>query len=89
MTGNMAKRFSELRAKMSPEALEKAARLSQANMKERVVYYMVVEDVQTVANECLNRSLSDDEIAMIEDAIAERVDWFGAIEGAILDKIER
>ena len=40
-----------------------------------------------MANGCLNRSLSDGEIAMIEDAIAERVDWFGAIEGAILDKI--
>lgn len=58
-------------------------------MKERVVYYMNVEDVQTVANECLNRSLSDNEIEMIEDGIAERVDWFGAIEGAILDKIEK
>ena len=58
----------------------------QAKMKvemgERVVYYMNVEDVQTVADECLNRPLSDDEIEMIEDAIAERVDWFGAIEGA-------
>ena len=57
-------------------------------MKERVVYYMNVEDVQTVANECLNRSLSDDEIEMIEDAIAERVDWFAAIEDAILAKID-
>ena len=56
---------------------------------ERVVYYMNVEDVQTVADECLNRPLSDDEIEMIEDAIAERVDWFGAIEGAILDKIDK
>ena len=56
---------------------------------ERVVYYMNAEDVQTVADECLNRRLSDDEIEMIEDAIAERVDWFGAIEGAILDKIDK
>ena len=65
----------------------------QAKMKveagEHVVYYMNVEDVQTVADECLNRPLSDDEIEMIEDAIAERVDWFGAIEGAILDKIDK
>ena len=61
----------------------------QAKMNERIVYYMVVEDVQTVANECLDRSLSDDEIAMIEDAIAENVDWFGAIERAIWDKIGR
>ena len=56
---------------------------------ERVVYYMNAEDVQTVADECLNRRLSDDEIEMIEDAIAERVDWFGAIEGAIQDKIDK
>lgn len=34
VTGNMAKRFSELRAKMSPEALEKAASLSQAMLDE-------------------------------------------------------
>ena len=61
----------------------------KVELEERVVYYMNAEDVQTVANECLNRSLSDDEIEMLEDAIAERVDWFGAIEGAILDKIEK
>ena len=61
----------------------------KVEMGERVVYYMNVEDVQTVANECLDRPLSDDEIEMIEDAIAERVDWFGAIEGAILDKIDK
>ena len=61
----------------------------KVEMGERVVYYMNVEDVQTVADECLNRPLSDDEIEMIEDAIAERVDWFGAIEGAILDKIDK
>ncbi len=34
VTGNMAKRFSELRAKMSPEALEKAAGLRQAMLDE-------------------------------------------------------
>ena len=51
---------------------------------EHVVYYMNAEDVQTVAKECLDRPLSDDEMEMIEDAIAEKVDWFEAIEGAIL-----
>ena len=58
-------------------------------MKEdHVVYQINVEDVQTVADECLNRPLSDNEIKIIEDAIAERIDWFGAIEGAILAKID-
>ena len=61
----------------------------KVEMGERVVYYMNVEDVQTVADECLNRPLSDAEIEMIKDAIAERIDWFGAIEGAILDKIDK
>ena len=56
---------------------------------EHVVYYMNAEDVQEVAKDCLDRSLSDDEIEMIEDGIAERVDWFGAIEGAILAKIDK
>ena len=60
----------------------------KVEMGGRVVYYMNVEDVQTVANECLDRSLSDDEIAIIEGLIAERVDWFGAIEGAILAHID-
>ena len=50
---------------------------------------MHYEDVQTVANEYLERSLSDDEIRMIEDEIAKRIDWFEAIANAISDKIEK
>ena len=57
-------------------------------IEERIVYYINVEDVQRVANEYLDRSLSGDEIEMIEDAIAERIDWFGAIADAISAKIE-
>ena len=40
------------------------------------------------ASEILDRPLSTNEIAQIEDAVAERVDWFEAIAGAISEKIE-
>lgn len=52
VTGNMAKRFSELRAKMSPEALEKAAGLSQAMLDE-----MPLQELRRA------RALSQEELA--------------------------
>ena len=52
MTGNMAKRFSELRAKMSPEALEKAAGLSQTMLDE-----MPLQELRRA------RALSQDQLA--------------------------
>ena len=52
VTGNMAKRFSELRAKMSPEALEKAAGLSQAMLDE-----MPLQELRRV------RALSQEQLA--------------------------
>ena len=48
----MAKRFSELRAKMSPEALEKAASLSQAMLDE-----MPLQELRRA------RALSQDQLA--------------------------
>ena len=40
------------------------------------------------ATKILDRPLSTNEIAQIEDAVAERIDWFEAIAGAISEKIE-
>ena len=47
-----------------------------------------IEDVPTVASEILDRHLSTNKITQIEDAVAERIDWFEAIAGAISEKIE-
>ena len=54
----------------------------------RIIYSLNIEDVQTVASEILDRHLSTNEIAQIEDAVAERTDWFEAIAGAISERIE-
>ena len=56
--------------------------------QEHIIYSLNIEDVQTVASEILDRHLSTNEIAQVEDAVAERIDWFEAIAGAISEKIE-
>ena len=55
--------------------------------QERIIYSLNLVDVQTVASEILDRHLSTSEIAQIEDAVAERIDWFETIAGAISEKI--
>ena len=37
--------------------------------QERIIYSLNIEDVQTVASEILDRHLSTNEIAQIEDAV--------------------
>ena len=62
---------------------------SDQRKEERLIYSLSYEDVQTVADEYLGRPLSENEIVGIEDAIAERIDWFGAIAEAISAEIEK
>ena len=50
---------------------------------EKVVYYLTVEDLQTVALEVLERELSEDEIAKVEEKLGDYIGWFDAIELAI------
>ena len=56
--------------------------------QERIIYSLNIEEVQTVASEILDRHLSTNEIAQIEDGVAEKIDWFKAIASAISEKIE-
>lgn len=52
--------------------------------KDKVIYQLTVEDVQTVANDLLNRDLSQKEILEIEDEISKNIGWYDAIEDAIV-----
>jgi hypothetical protein len=54
---------------------------------ERIVYSINVSDIQEVANEVLERELTKEEISLIEDSIADHIDWFQAIENAIDEHI--
>ncbi len=51
---------------------------------ERLVYSINVNDIQNVAKQILERTLTEKETALVEESLGEFVDWFGAIECAIL-----
>lgn len=56
-------------------------------MKKNVVYELIDEDVQNVSEEVLGKKLNQSEISRIKDVIAEKIDWFDAIESAINETI--
>lgn len=47
--------------------------------KDKIIYSINVEDVQTVAEEDLGRELTDDEVKFVEDKIGDYIDWFDTI----------
>lgn len=50
---------------------------------ERIVYQLIVEDIQTVAYESLGRKLTLKEIEKVENKLGDTVPWYNAIETAI------
>lgn len=52
-----------------------------------IIYYLNKDDVQEVATDQLGRELSEEEIALIENKIAENIAWYEAIASAISDVI--
>ncbi len=53
----------------------------------KVIYLLTVEDIQRVAEQTLDRKLSDDEIESITDTIANKINWYDAIADSIDEKI--
>lgn len=54
---------------------------------KKFIYQLTIDDVQSVANQEIERELTKDEIEIIQDSIAEKIDWYGAIADAINEKI--
>jgi len=55
-------------------------------MKKDVFYYLIVDDIQTVAEDQLNRRLTKKEIDMVKDEIADRISWFDPIADVLQEK---
>ena len=51
--------------------------------KEKIIYYINVEDIQTVAEEKLGRELNEKELKLVDDKLGNYIDWFEAISTAI------
>ena len=56
-------------------------------INQKIVYSLNVDDIQTVAQQEIERELTREEIVSIEDSIAENVGWYDAIAAAINDQI--
>ena len=54
---------------------------------EEIIYQLTVEDIQTVANDELDRDLSFAEIKSIQDLIGEKINWYDAIADSIRARI--
>jgi hypothetical protein len=55
----------------------------------KIIYQLTVEDLQNVANEDLNRDLTEEEVKLLEDKIGDYIDWHEIIRYAILNHIQK
>ncbi len=51
---------------------------------DKVIYQLTIEDLQTVANEELNRDLTETEIKVLEEKIGDHINWYDSIRSAII-----
>ncbi len=51
--------------------------------EDRIIYSLNIEDIQTVAQDELDRELTEDEIKEVSDLVGEYIDWYDAILQAI------
>ena len=54
-------------------------------MENRIIYSLNIEDLQTVAENELNRKLNDEEIEYMENNLYKYIDWYMAIELTLMD----
>jgi hypothetical protein len=47
------------------------------------IYYLTVGDVQTVAQETLERELTEEELKRVVDKLRDKIQWYDAIEDVI------
>ena len=59
------------------------------NKKSKVIYSINVEDLQTVAEQELERELTDEEIKNVEKRLGEYIDWYGAIASTLNEVIKK
>lgn len=56
---------------------------------DKIIYQLTVEDLQNVADDELDRDLTEEEIKLLEDKISDYIDWYNAISMAIFNNVEK
>ena len=59
------------------------------NKKSKVIYSINVDDLQTVAEQKLERELTDEEIKNVEKRLGDNIDWYGAIVSTLNEVIKK
>ena len=59
------------------------------NAKDKVIYSINVEDLQTVAEQEIERELTDEEIEIVVKRLGDHIDWYGAIALTLNEVIRR
>ncbi|MGE0885526.1 MAG: hypothetical protein AB7P14_18410 [Blastocatellales bacterium] len=57
--------------------------------KNRIVYSLDTDDIQIVAESELNRTLSEDELKLVEEKLGDYFDWYEAIAMAIGELVSK
>ena len=57
-------------------------------MIDKIIYQLVIDDLQLVATETINRNLTLHEIETIASKIADRIDWYDTISMVIRENFE-
>lgn len=52
-------------------------------IKNKIIYSLNIDDIQTVAEDELERKLNREELKMVQDKIGDHINWFEAISSAI------
>lgn len=53
---------------------------------DTIIYSINIEDIQTVAEEELDRKLAETELKIINDKIGDYIDWYNAISRCLNDQ---
>jgi hypothetical protein len=57
--------------------------------RDRIIYSINVEDVQTVAQEELGRPLSDHELRTIVHRLGDYLDWYEAVASVLANHLQQ
>ncbi len=59
----------------------------EAKKLDKVIYQLTVEDLQSVAQDELNRNLTAEELKLLEEKVGDYINWYEIISLAISNNV--
>ena len=58
------------------------------SMSDKIIYQLLIDDLQIVATEIIQRKLTPEELVTIATKIADRIDWYDTISTVIRENYQ-